>query len=214
MTGMSPGDGRALLAAACAALVGACFLEPDPRCGPAMHYEPARHACVCDEGAVPVAGGCARCAEDEVVVGTVCACPPGATKNADGVCAVVEGLGDPCSAQMPCTDATYDLCAPSTAGVTAGTCTKACVSNDDCDAAYTCATWEAAPYCREFSGVGKPCTSQGDCAGEDAMACDTMQTHMCLVVGCTVADDECPRGTECCDLSAFGAGTACLGACP
>ena|SRR5687768_123335 len=204
---------RALLVGLCAALASACMSDSE-RCGPNMTYDAEHVTCLCAANAVAVEGGCRACADDEVVVGESCACAPGQAKNEANVCAVVAGLGDPCGASQACTDATYSYCAPATAGSSASTCTKTCASDADCGAAHTCATWEAQPYCREFSGVGESCTSQADCAGFDAAGCDTFQTHACLVVGCALDKDDCPRGNTCCDLSAYGAGTACMAVCP
>jgi hypothetical protein len=203
---------RALLALSYATL-GACIEDAD-RCGPNMSYDVAVDTCVCAENAIATAGGCTPCADDEVVFGTTCGCPTGMAKNDSNVCTTVAGLGDACDESTPCGDATYSYCAPSTGGATAGTCTKTCTTDDDCGASFTCATWEAQPFCREFSGVGASCSAQGDCAAFDAQACDMVQSHSCVVAGCSVDDDNCPRGTTCCDLSAYGAGTICMGACP
>lgn len=193
-------------------IVGACLYDSGRRCGPAMQFVEAADACVCDSDAVPVAGGCQRCAADEVAAGGKCACPPGQTKNAQGVCATVAGLGDACdTASTPCTDPTYSYCATK-GSATAGTCTKSCTSNADCDAAYTCATWEAHPYCRTFAGLGDTCGSSADCTG-DATYCDTFQSHTCIVQGCSLTDNDCPRDQMCCDFSNYGLGTLCAGAC-
>jgi hypothetical protein len=203
---------RALLALTGAAL-SACIEDAD-RCGPNMSYVADTNTCVCVENAIATSGGCTPCADDEVASGTTCGCPTGMAKNESNVCTLVAGLGDACDETTPCIDATYSYCAPATGGVTAGTCTKTCATDDDCGATFTCATWEAQPYCREFSGVGASCSAQGDCADFDAQACDTVQSHACVIAGCSLDDNNCPRGTECCDLSAFGAGTICMGACP
>lgn len=202
----------AVLLALIGSIAGACVYDPGRRCGPAMTYLAAAEICVCDSDAVPVTGGCKRCAADEVVSGGTCACPPGETKNAQGACATVAGLGEACdTASSPCTDATYSYCA-TRGSATAGTCTRPCGSNADCDAAYTCATWEATPYCRTFDGLGDSCTSSADCTG-DARYCDTVQTHGCVVSGCSLTDNDCPRGQTCCDFSVYGLGTLCAGAC-
>jgi hypothetical protein len=191
--------------------ISACLYNPDQRCGPAMHFVETANACVCDSNAVAVPGGCKQCAADEVAAGSACACPAGETKNASNVCAIVPGLGVACdTASNPCGDAVYSYCATSGSG-TAGTCTKSCTSNNDCDAAYTCATWEAQPYCRTFSGVGKACTAQGDCTG-DANFCDTFQTHSCIIAGCDLVKNDCPRGMTCSDFSNFGLPNLCAGA--
>jgi hypothetical protein len=193
-------------------VAGACLYDPGQRCGPAMQYVAAADACVCDRNAVPVAGGCQVCAADEIPSGGKCVCPPGETRTAQGACAKVAGLGDPCdTASTPCTDATYSFCATKGSG-TAGTCTRACTASSDCDAAYTCATWDAHPHCRTFEGLGDSCTSPADCTG-DAQFCDTFQTHTCIVAGCSLTTNDCPRGQTCCDFSSFGIGNLCAGAC-
>jgi hypothetical protein len=179
-----------------------------------MSFDAEREICLCAQNAIASTNGCTPCADDEVVTGTTCGCPAGTAKNDTNVCAVVAGLGDACEDHTQCADSTYSFCAPMTAGTTAGTCTKMCASDDDCGGAYTCATWEAQPYCRQFSGVGATCAAQEDCAGLDAQACDTFQTHTCMIAGCSLDDGDCPRGMECCDLSAFGAGTICMPGCP
>jgi hypothetical protein len=204
--------GAACLGAAVIALaISACLYNPDQRCGSAMHFVDAANACVCDSNAVAVAGGCKRCAADEVPGTAGCACPAGQTKDASNVCITVAGLGDACdTASNPCRDATYSYCAASGSG-TAGTCTKACTSSNDCDAAYTCATWEAHPYCRTFSGVGNSCTGQGDCTG-DANFCDSFQTHTCIISGCDLVKNDCPRGMICTDFSSFQLPNLCAGA--
>jgi hypothetical protein len=190
----------------------ACVYDSSQRCGPAMTYVEAAHACVCDANAVAVVGGCTPCAADEVAAAGKCACPTGQTKNAENQCRIVAGLGDACDTQtQACTSAAYPYCAPGDTG-TAGTCTKTCASNADCDPAYTCATWEAQPYCRTFEGAGASCASAADCTG-DANSCDTFQTHTCVVADCSVTKNDCPRGTMCCDFSSLGFGTVCAGAC-
>jgi hypothetical protein len=192
--------------------VGSCVYDSSQRCGPAMTFVEATNACVCDSNAIAVVGGCQPCAADEVPAGGTCACAAGQTKSADNVCVTVAGLGDPCdTATSPCTDAKYSYCAVHGTG-TAGICTKACASNTDCDAAYTCATWEAHPSCRTFAGVGASCTATTDCVG-DANFCDTFVTHTCAISGCSLTANDCPRGTLCCDFSGYGLGHLCAGAC-
>lgn len=203
---------QAVLAVAIGATTSACVYDSDRRCGPAMTYVEATRTCVCDSNAVAEPGGCRACAADEIPVMGKCGCPAGQTKNADNVCSVVAGLGDPCdTATSPCTSAEYSYCAVDGAG-TAGTCTKTCATDADCGSAYTCADWETQPYCRTFEGLGDTCASSADCTG-DARYCDTFQTHTCVVSDCSLTDHDCPRSTMCCDFSAFGLGTLCAGAC-
>jgi hypothetical protein len=205
---------RVALATLLLPLAAGC-IDDDDRCGPNMMYDAVTSTCMCEPSSFAANGGCTPCAADEVVIGgTSCGCAPGQAKDASNVCATVAGLGDSCSDTTPCSDATYSYCAPSTAGSIAGTCTSSCTVDEDCGAAFTCATWEAHPYCRAFSGFGMSCAAQSDCAGYDAQACDTVQSHVCVIAGCSLVNDDCARGTTCCDLSAFGAGTICMGACP
>ncbi|TMQ06842.1 MAG: hypothetical protein E6J90_45085 [Deltaproteobacteria bacterium] len=200
------------LAALAAALVAACIYDPGQRCGPAMTFVEAANACVCDGNAVPVTGGCRACAADEIVAAGTCGCPTGQAKNAANICEVITALGKPCdTATTPCSDERYSYCAVRGAG-TAGTCTSACTSHADCDAAYTCATWEAQPYCRTFAGFGNACASSDDCSG-DARFCDTFVTHVCDVAGCSLTLNDCPRGLVCCDFSRYALGTLCAEAC-
>jgi len=196
-----------------ATALSGCLYDASDRCGPAMKFAPELATCVCDDNAVATGLGCVPCASDEVVVSGACACPAGATKNADHVCERVVGLGDPCADATSCTSEMYSMCAPDTAGTAAGTCTSGCASDADCGGAYTCATWEAVPYCRPFAGLGKTCGTSADCADSDAQFCDTFQTHTCIVAGCTLGTDNCPRGSMCCDFSAYGLPTLCAEAC-
>jgi hypothetical protein len=66
------------------------------------------------------------------------------------------------------------------------------------------------------TGVGLECTSDADCAGTDATYCETLVSHACVVQGCSVEENDCFEGNECCDLSAFGMPTLCVleGRCP
>lgn len=207
------GAAVALLALLTALVAGACLYDPGQRCGPSMIYNETSFACVCEGNAIAVTGGCRRCADDEVATAGKCACPDGQSKNADNVCVTVAGLGRPCdTATAPCSDSTYSYCAVRGGG-TAGTCTKPCASHNDCDPTYTCATWEAQPYCRTFEGAGMPCSAPADCSG-DATHCDSFATHTCLVAGCSLTANDCPRSTMCCDLSRFGIGNLCTESCP
>jgi hypothetical protein len=212
----NPPRPRRILHAVLAVVVGvttaACVYDPDQRCGPAMSYVEAAKACVCNSNAAPVPGGCQVCPADEVAVAGKCGCAAGQTKDANNMCVTVAGLGDACdTASSPCTSTQYSYCAASGAG-TAGTCTKTCGTDNDCDAAFTCADWEAQPYCRTFTGAGDPCASAADCTG-DAKYCDSFQSHKCIVQNCSLVDNDCPRAQVCCDFSSFGLGTLCAGAC-
>lgn len=174
-----------------------------------MYFADDLGVCVCDNDAVPDGGACTACADDEIVAGAMCACAPGATKNESDVCTTVQGFGSPCTESSGCTNPSYDYCAVRGG---AGTCTNQCAADADCPATYVCADWEATPSCRTFTGYGATCTAPADCAGYDATLCT--QGH-CVVHGCTVGIDDCPRDTKCCDFSSYGLGTLCApaGAC-
>jgi hypothetical protein len=66
--------------------MSACVYDSSDRCGEHMRYDAARRACVCEDDAVAVVGGCRPCAADEVVAGDACVCPEGEAKNDAGVC--------------------------------------------------------------------------------------------------------------------------------
>ncbi len=197
-------DPRAwLVVCAVASLHGGCVYDAANTCGPSMRYESALGVCVCDDDAVAVGGGCKKCADDEVVSGVSCGCPAGETKNADNRCAPVPGLGSACAATSECTAPPFDLCAIRD-GI--GSCTSQCSADTDCPANYVCADWEPVPYCRVFTGYGATCVTD-ECASYDASFC--AQGH-CVVQGCTLGVDDCPRDTGCCDFSGFGIGTLCV----
>jgi len=169
-----------------------------------MEFAGAAGVCVCAANAIPNGGGCDACADDEVVAGGACACAPGEEKNGAGVCAVVLGFGTPCTDSAECTNPSYDYCAVR-GGV--GTCTSQCAADTDCSATYVCADWEPTPSCRTFTGYGATCAAPTDCASYDSKFCG--QGH-CVVQGCTMGTDDCPRDTACCDFSNYGIGTLCV----
>jgi hypothetical protein len=200
------------------AVLGGCTVDEADQCGPDMAYSEEQRICLCVDSAIEVAGGCQACAESEVVdrANNECICPEGQVRVDGEVCQAIAGLGDQCNGNdLTCEDTIYTVCAMSEDAAT-GYCTKPCAEDAECDDAYTCADWEEEPYCRSFTGQGQACESDADCAGNDAAACDTIQSHTCLVAGCSLELDDCPRGTGCCDLSIYGAGTLCIppGTCP
>ncbi len=201
---------RWLLLLLTAATTLGCHVDTEQACGPAMRYDAELFGCVCTDDAIQTEGGCEPCAPDEIPVAGACACPAGEAKDGNNVCVAVPGLGDSCDASRPCTDAVYNLCAGPEGNTT---CTRLCAVDEDCTDTYVCADWEPTPSCRTYTGVLASCAVSADCAGYDA---DTCLQGYCLVTGCTVGVEDCPRGMECCDLSAFALGTACVppGVCP
>ena len=54
----------------------ACLYDSNNRCGTAMKYVDAVDACVCDDNAIAVVGGCQACPEGQVPDATGAACKP------------------------------------------------------------------------------------------------------------------------------------------
>jgi len=184
-------------------LLGTATGCADAECGPNMELHAEMGVCVCVDGSVADGGGCRLCAADEVAVNGACTCPENQAKDASGVCAELPGLGAPCSATTPCDSPVFDVCYEH---LGESTCTRGCASDTDCPGEYVCADWEATPVCRTFTGVGAACNAPEDCASYDASSC---VQNLCVVQGCTVGVDDCPRDSKCCDFSAFGFGTIC-----
>jgi hypothetical protein len=183
-----------------------CVLDSSERCGPNQMIAGETERCACVPQAVFTPTGCVLCGENEVPGATACECAPGFVRGAGGVCEMavaVPGLGDPCSTDMPCTDATYNHCA--TTSIAQSYCTKTgCTSDADCSNGYGCDTSGAESFCRRRPvGLGMSCTTPADCAGTEAADCDPF-AHACVENGCSLTADNCFSGTECCDLSGFG----------
>jgi len=211
----SVGTYSAWLMFALAVLQGCAYYDESDRCGPHMVYNKDAHVCFCDAESVSVAGGCSPCAAGLVPMSGKCACPAGTQQNDAGACQAVAGLGDPCDATNPCNGAVYNHCAIS-GGASAGTCTKTCTKDDECDGAYTCADWEPTPFCKLFKGVGTTCSIPGTSDPVCTTDADYCFMGQCFVRGCAVtaghAKDSCPKDRKCCDVSALapGVSTACV----
>jgi hypothetical protein len=186
--------------------VGACTFDPDERCSSHQTIYGDNNRCVCEEGAVLTAAGCVPCGEHEVPGNGECVCESGYTRALDGVACepAPEALGTACSADKPCTDATFSHC-QSTADQT-GYCTNiGCTSSSECSGGYACDTSAQPSVCkRPPTGLGKSCATESDCAGGEASFCDTVQSHSCLVANCSLDPDDCFEGWTCTDLSMFG----------
>jgi hypothetical protein len=186
------------------AMPSACTYDSSDRCGPhQVMYEDLR--CVCDAQSALTATGCEPCGADEVPSAAGCVCKPGYTKDAALVCAPTPmGLGVACDASTPCTDPEFKHCEPGADGT--GYCTTTeCSSAEDCTGGYACDLQVTPSVCRRPPvGLSMSCTADADCAGTEATYCDTLQTHSCLVQGCSLSPDNCFSGWECCDLSMYG----------
>lgn len=178
-----------------------CLYDSDKPCDDGQVYDRQNMRCVCPPSSVYSANGCVACKEHELASPAGCVCEQGYAKSTpDAACAPVpQGLGASCDPAASACAAPYDHCEPA---ATAGYCTSACTSNDQCTGGYAC---NAQSICqRPPVGLGQSCASPDDCAGTEATYCDTFQTHACQVQGCQLDPNDCFAGFECCDLSAFG----------
>ena len=184
----------------------ACVYDADERCSPGQVLS-SDTACVCAEGSAFTPQGCVPCAENEVPGTNGCVCADGlARPTPDAACqALPPALGAECdAASAPCTDPRYDYCQPVSGQ--SGYCTRAgCTSSAECEGGYACNTTASPPYCqRPPLGADQPCQTPADCAGTEATWCDTVVTSTCLVAGCSVAEQDCFGGMQCCDFALFG----------
>lgn len=189
-----------------AVALGGCIYDADDRCSPGqVLYDEQR--CICAEGSVLTATGCVACGENEVAAGSSCTCVEGFERpTPEAPCQMlVTGQGVDCDeASAPCTDATYNLCMP-TSG-TAGYCTSLCGPAGECEGGYACDTSATPPYCeRPPLGVGRGCASDADCAGTEALLCESFMLDQCVVRDCDPAGQDCFTGYQCCDFTMFGA---------
>jgi hypothetical protein len=146
-----------------------------------------------------------------------CICEAGFSRAGAGEpCAELEngGAGSPCSSNAECMNPAFPHCELRTSG--GGYCTnEGCTGNSDCAPGFSCVTSGSVPVCRlPPEGAGRPCTSDADCAGTEALYCDLFVSHGCLVRDCSLDPDSCFPGMECCTV-APGVPNLCIpaGAC-
>jgi hypothetical protein len=214
---------RGLLAASFMSLVAAsCIYDPDQRCGPQQHLGP-NSTCACDDGLVlqSATQTCVACGEHETWQAGFCACDDGFTRSeANGGACLPGGPGtkcDPTQGGADCIDAAYDTCRDRGGGI--GYCTATCKTDVDCPHSFVCDIASSPATCMsEATGQGDSCTTDADCAGNDASYCETAVVNKCLVVGCSVKNPlSCSEGFSCCDVTPLGlALTLCVpeGDCP
>jgi hypothetical protein len=196
---------KVLVAVFLGVLCPGCLYDENDRCASGYVYATALKACVCPPGAVAVAGGCKSCGVNEEAVGVECKCKSGTTLNPAGACEIVSaGAGAECAPAASTCTAPSPVCHASADGK--GYCTsKGCTAHGDCAAGWTCTTWEAEPFCRRpYTGIGKTCAANPDCAGLDASYCESFSSKSCMVAGCTLSPDTCGVGLACCDLAKLG----------
>jgi hypothetical protein len=195
----------------------------------AANEVPGPTDCVCAPGyaRTNATTPCVACGENEVSGASGCECAKGFGRPATGqACVSCEetpsacepassGQGVACDPQSnPCTDSTHNYCYVPKGK--AGYCTQECATDDECTGGYACDTKVSPSVCRKPpEGLGKPCTSNDDCAGTEATFCDMVVTKACAVQGCSLSPDDCYSGYTCCDLAKYGVPiTLCsLGSC-
>jgi hypothetical protein len=199
-------------------LASGCLYDSGSRSDRSQRFDPDSGVCVCKDNTIAGDHGCVACAEHELAQGGSCVCDTGYSRPpAGGPCAVIpQNLGAHCDPAAPSCDASYPTCHALAASD--GYCTSSgCATNDDCTGGYACDTSVSPSYCqRPPTGVGQSCASSADCASYEASYCETLQSHVCLVQGCSKSPDDCFSGNQCCDLSGFGLPFLCVptGTCP
>lgn len=194
----------------------ACLLE-DERCGP---YQVEQHIdnvalCVCAPDAIPRDDGhaCEPCGDHETPTGGECLCEEGFVRTTtDGPCEQ-SSIGAECTASEECSEA-FPYCfigsAMSTGG--AGYCTTVgCEDNAGCPGSWTCEADGSERICKSLpSGLGDHCTTDDDCAGQQASFCERFQTNTCMLQDCATGTTRCPNEWSCCDYSGLLGVSLCL----
>jgi len=196
---------RAAWLAAVAAIVGGCIYDANERCGPHMVASEV-DACVCEAGYVLVGKECITCPEHELVQGSGCVCEDGYTRLAEGAACTElpkSGPGADCSVAA-CADPEFSACV--TAPNDDQYCTsRGCATSDDCPETFACSASPQGSFCqRSPLGMTNPCASDDDCKGYEATFCETLFSDSCLVQGCSLAQNDCFEGWECCDVTSYG----------
>jgi hypothetical protein len=194
----------AWLSALLGVLVPGCVYDSSDRCGP--HQKDFKDdRCTCEDGYVPGDEGCVPCGDNERDSNGECVCVDGYARPSDGeACRLIpKDLGAECDADSaPCADEDYPLC-HSVSG-SAGYCTNACTSDDDCTGGYKCHLDGADGFCRRPPlGFGDSCKSDDDCAEGEATFCEKIQSHLCIVPCSAGHTDGCFEGDVCCDYQLF-----------
>jgi hypothetical protein len=197
---------RRLWPVAVAAVALGCIYDESNRCGPHMVVSDV-DACVCAEGYVLNGTECVSCPEHERFRGGGCVCDDGYFRPAsDASCTPLppSGLGAPCSSAAPCLDAKFSYCAQAS-NLDQYCTSQSCQTDADCPDSYGCTKGADATFCQRTPlGLTAPCKLDADCAGFEATLCDTVFSNSCIVQGCSLSQNDCFSGWDCCDASAFG----------
>ncbi len=162
---------------------------------------------MCGEGFVQQGTVCVPCGEHETEKHGACVCDENYQRLTDAAaCTAVpmSGLGADC-ALAPCSDPTFSYCVLASNGDRYCS-SRGCQTSADCPETYACSTDTAgAKFCRRSPlGMTAPCSTDNDCAGNEATFCETLFSHSCLVQGCSLSMNDCFDGWECCDASGYG----------
>jgi hypothetical protein len=183
-------------------LTPSCLVDLADRCGENQHYDGENAVCVCDGDYALEGNVCVRCGANETGSRDGCVCVDGFSRpTPDAPCAELAGLGQECQSDADCGDAEYRYCHLGEGGAS-GYCTAPdCQTAADCPTDYGCNTREIPTYCeRPPQGLGNACTSNADCAGNEASYCETVQAHSCLVNDCKPDPNKCHGDWVCCDI--------------
>ncbi|MEP7049434.1 MAG: hypothetical protein ABJB12_03735 [Pseudomonadota bacterium] len=200
----------ALLALASFAGASSCLFKASDRCDPGQVYNAAAGLCMCDEAENMIAGehACIACGANATAKDDVCTCDDGFTGDGMTCNEKPKALGVECQVDSDCKDSTYSTCHLLNADSGYCTNTGCAVSNGEtCTGGYACDASAPPGYCeRPPSGAGMACDSDKACANTDATYCETFKQHQCFVQGCSLTENDCFPGKECCDLAPLSAG--------
>jgi hypothetical protein len=227
------GTGIALTGLFVVAVVS-CVYDSEDRCKKGqVLYDEGVERCVCAEGSTWVEGACVECGVHEVAGTAGCTCDQGYGRpdpsspcaacgeneetSANGTCDCVAGFSRPAAGEA-CEEGTTE---PADDDTDTPPADVACTTDADCADGSRCDLNATPASCRVApTGQDQPCTSDTDCAAFEATYCDVLNPAgmTCRVMGCTISPENCYPGTECCDLTMYGVGTApiCVneGTCP
>jgi hypothetical protein len=192
-----------------------CAYDAEQRCGKNQVLD-GRGRCGCTPDTVLVGQECLPCPAGEEVSAGKCSCVAGTQRNPEGLC-VPSQAGESCNPQASTCSESFPYCHAKSAE--AGYCTSTgCTSPAQCPEGYACRLEASPAYCeRPPVGLGRSCQGTEDCAGTEATFCDTYLSFQCIVQGCSISDDDCFSGWDCCDFTTLGLNdTLCVpeGQCP
>lgn len=183
-----------------------CLYDSSDRCDPGQTFNADAGLCVCSGNTVAGDHGCEPCGENEIAKDDVCACIDGYELVGSACQFKPLAQGIACEDDAGCTDKVYSTChVPEGKG---GYCTDTgCADTADCKGGYACNTSATPTFCEQPpTGQGMHCAKNADCAGTEATYCENHNTFMCFVEGCSLTENDCFTGYQCCDLAALSSG--------